>query len=126
MDDKTVSFIKGQLKALVGSTSLEHCKGIAESLISYLDMACPIPVVLNIVSIKMRPNKDSSYLIETIKTIRQVLGVGLLEAKILVENGQVKGLEVSKIVRLYRALEPYAVLDLQGPDSLKLLFSGEP
>lgn len=113
----SLSFIKGQLEAIKQAESLDFAKGLAQGLSSYVDAALPISI-----SILKRTNNN---LIESIKHIRQVTGLGLAEAKGLAESkGLVySGHELDKALRLVKALETHFELDIQGPENFKLFFT---
>lgn len=121
MKQQSLQHIKGQLTLIKKSDSSDYTKGLIDGLLAYLDTEYPKEITLKIRDVK------TNNLINAVKHIRMYLNLGLADAKNLVDGrGYLyKGNDIDVAMKLKTRLEDYLELELDGPETIKLLYKQE-
>lgn len=119
MNTAIINHIKGQLKVLRDSDSLDYSKGIIDSLLAFIDVSCPKEITLSI-------GQGNINLIQAIKEVRALTGLGLAESKQLVEMRSTfyKTTNVSEAINVKKQFEAKGIsIDIKGDGAIGLLFA---
>lgn len=116
---KQLNHIKEQLKLIKETNNLDYSKGVVDALLTYIELETPLEVSLKI--------KTYGNLIHAIKAVRQELGIGLADAKELVENYSYvyKGSDIDYALGLKKRLEAHMGITFEGSKTAGLLFNKE-
>lgn len=121
MERSNIDFIKFNLYEMLKAKSVDEVVGMTKILVNYIERIYPVPVRLYL-------KESNQRKIEAIKSIRNVLGIGLKEAKELSERPDRRILDTEDInlaMKLHKELINNGVeVLLEGSDAVKILFGG--
>jgi len=122
MSDNDFTFISTTVKDMIDCNSIEETKAMSKVLLNYL--TAHTITESEFITVKCDV-KDYSNRISVIKELRQLLGLGLKEAKEATEQpGGIiyKTTDIKKAIEIYKAIKPYCKPTIEGSDALKVLF----